>query len=170
MEIRKTAVTAAVTTHWWRRWDSNPRPQRCERCALPTELRPLVAYVVISPRQISVKKIRKRACIQLACFELARIFEAPCSPPAAHRESSKCKEEITVYCSSLANPAARVVDEICRRAQVESLWGRRSLEHFHQASSGGHEEKFGTPPCSISGCRSPGLDPYTLYKNADGRP
>ena len=24
----------------WRRRDSNPRPQRCERCALPTELRP----------------------------------------------------------------------------------------------------------------------------------
>ena len=26
--------------HWWSRWGSNPRPQHCERCALPTELRP----------------------------------------------------------------------------------------------------------------------------------
>ena len=25
---------------WWRRRESNPRPQHCERCALPTELRP----------------------------------------------------------------------------------------------------------------------------------
>ena len=25
---------------WWRRGDSNPLPQRCERCALPDELRP----------------------------------------------------------------------------------------------------------------------------------
>lgn len=25
---------------WWRRRDLNPRPQRCERCALPAELRP----------------------------------------------------------------------------------------------------------------------------------
>jgi hypothetical protein len=40
--IKKTAVKAAVTARWWRRWDSNPRPQRCERCALPTELRPLL--------------------------------------------------------------------------------------------------------------------------------
>ena len=40
---------------WWSRWESNPRPQHCERCALPTELRPrrraqsLLASV--SPRQ-----------------------------------------------------------------------------------------------------------------------
>ncbi len=25
---------------WWRRWDSNPRPPRCERGALPAEPRP----------------------------------------------------------------------------------------------------------------------------------
>src|SRR5262245_65855862 len=25
---------------WWRRGESNPRPRRCERRALPTELRP----------------------------------------------------------------------------------------------------------------------------------
>jgi hypothetical protein len=31
-------------------------------------------------------------------------IEAPCSPPAAGRESSKCKEGIPFYCSSLANP------------------------------------------------------------------
>jgi hypothetical protein len=34
-------------------------------------------------------------------------IEAPCSPPEADRESSKCKEVIPFYCSSLANPAAR---------------------------------------------------------------
>jgi hypothetical protein len=31
-------------------------------------------------------------------------IEAPFSPPAADRESSKCKEVIPFYCSSLANP------------------------------------------------------------------
>jgi hypothetical protein len=33
-----------------------------------------------------------------------RAIEAPCSPPAADRKSSKCKEVIPFYCSSLANP------------------------------------------------------------------
>ena len=27
---------------WWRRGGSNPLPQRCQRCALPDELRPHV--------------------------------------------------------------------------------------------------------------------------------
>ena len=25
---------------WWSLWGSNPRPQHCQRCALPTELKP----------------------------------------------------------------------------------------------------------------------------------
>jgi hypothetical protein len=29
---------------------------------------------------------------------------------------------------------------------------------------------IGTPPSRISGYQSLGLDPYTLYKNAGGRP
>ena len=29
---------------WWRAGDLNPRPQRCERCALPTELAPHVLH------------------------------------------------------------------------------------------------------------------------------
>jgi hypothetical protein len=72
-------------------------------------------------------------------------IEAPCPALAGlkwDRESSKCKEVIPSYCSSLANPAAplkrdlrfattRLVGETCRRAQVESLRGMRSLQHFH---------------------------------------
>ncbi|MGB6380121.1 MAG: hypothetical protein WBG51_03015, partial [Syntrophobacteria bacterium] len=63
-------------------------------------------------------------------------IEAPCSPPEADRESSKCKEVIPFYCSSLANPAAPKAgsppryNKTCRRAQVESLRGMRSLKHF----------------------------------------
>ena len=30
---------------WWRRGDSNSRPQHCERCALPTELRPHKKFI-----------------------------------------------------------------------------------------------------------------------------
>jgi hypothetical protein len=36
-------------------------------------------------------------------------IEAPCGPPQA---DSKCKEVIPFYCSSLANPVARLVDEL----------------------------------------------------------
>ena len=42
----QTAVTSASSGkgEWWTRRDSNPRPQRCERRALPTELRAHVFY------------------------------------------------------------------------------------------------------------------------------
>src|SRR5208283_4878697 len=33
--LRSLSVAAGV---WWTAWDSNPRPRRCERRALPTEL------------------------------------------------------------------------------------------------------------------------------------
>lgn len=29
---------SGVCSFWWTVWGSNPRPQRCERCALPAEL------------------------------------------------------------------------------------------------------------------------------------
>ena len=35
-----TASAAMACRLWWRRWGSNPRPRRCERRALPAELRP----------------------------------------------------------------------------------------------------------------------------------
>src|SRR5210317_1597854 len=54
-------------------------------------------------------------------------IEAPCSPPEADRESSKCKEEIPFYCSSLANPAAPATGFPLRS---NKLRGMRSLEHF----------------------------------------
>ncbi|MDH3801541.1 MAG: hypothetical protein OEU80_05590, partial [Deltaproteobacteria bacterium] len=44
------------------------------------------------------------------------------------RESSKCKEEIPFYCSSLANPAAPKAGSPLR---YDKLRGMRSLEHFH---------------------------------------
>jgi hypothetical protein len=52
-----------------------------------------------------------------------RRIEAPCPALAElkrDRESSKCKEVILFYCSSLANPAARLVDELksCRASRV----------------------------------------------------
>ena len=37
---RLTRPSATVREKWWSRSGSNRRPQRCERCALPTELRP----------------------------------------------------------------------------------------------------------------------------------
>src|SRR5262245_35232601 len=47
---------------WWRRRDSNPRPPRCERGALPTELLPRNsrsdAFVALVPA--SVNRARKR--------------------------------------------------------------------------------------------------------------
>ncbi len=37
---RWALLSAKVERKWWRVGDSNPRPRRCERRALPTELTP----------------------------------------------------------------------------------------------------------------------------------
>ena len=37
-----TVARPVVSRDWWRRGGSNPLPQRCQRCALPDELRPHV--------------------------------------------------------------------------------------------------------------------------------
>jgi len=62
-------------------------------------------------------------------------IEAPCPALAAlkrDRESSKCKEVIPFYCSSLANPAAPKAGSPLR---YDKLQGLRSLEHFQPGSS-----------------------------------
>ena len=53
-------------------------------------------------------------------------------PAASCRESSKCKEVIPSYCSSLANPAAPATGFPLRS---NKLRGMRSLEHFCAAES-----------------------------------
>ena len=51
--------------HWWSRWESNPRPQHCERCALPTELRPrqggesVLAWISVRQRPPGHSGIRR---------------------------------------------------------------------------------------------------------------
>ena len=60
-------------------------------------------------------------------------IEAPCPALAGlkrDRESSKCKEVIPFYCSSLANPAAPKAGSPLR---YDKLRGMRSLEHFELA-------------------------------------
>ena len=66
----------------WRRRDSNPRPQRCERCALPTELRPHIMsgpvigpdfYVVLSDSTIIAPFYKKERGI-------STFFHLPVSP------------------------------------------------------------------------------------------
>ncbi len=39
-ENKKSSKTYVSELFKWRVWESNPRPQHCERCALPTELTP----------------------------------------------------------------------------------------------------------------------------------
>src|SRR5437867_11861619 len=36
--------------YWWRRRGSNPRPPHCERGALPAELRPHRAKIIVDPQ------------------------------------------------------------------------------------------------------------------------
>src|SRR4029450_879149 len=36
----RVTIESRERPEWWRRGESNPRPRRCERRALPTELRP----------------------------------------------------------------------------------------------------------------------------------
>jgi hypothetical protein len=38
---------------WWSLWGSNPRPQHCQRCALPTELKPHYQTVFANNRVMS---------------------------------------------------------------------------------------------------------------------
>ena len=40
-------ISTSYRRSWWRRGGSNPLPQRCQRCALPVELRPLIWTVQI---------------------------------------------------------------------------------------------------------------------------
>ena len=42
-----TVSRVVVSRGWWRRGGSNPLPQRCQRCALPVELRPLIWTIQI---------------------------------------------------------------------------------------------------------------------------
>ena len=54
-------------------------------------------------------------------------------PAASCRESSKCKEVIPFYCSSLGNPAAPKAGSPLR---YDKLRGMRSLKHFQYSFSG----------------------------------
>ncbi len=52
---------------WWRRRDSNPRPQHCERCALPTELLPhiiLVLYFFVVIPDVNKQILNLALCLQ----------------------------------------------------------------------------------------------------------
>ena len=40
-------ISTSYKEGWWRRGGSNPLPQRCQRCALPVELRPRIWTVQI---------------------------------------------------------------------------------------------------------------------------
>jgi hypothetical protein len=108
------------------RWRAHPLRAHC------APLGPASGFPV-SPRSLCSAQSRKRvpSFFALAVLRsipqagsqfhgLATAIEAPCSPPAADRESSKCKEVIPFHCSSLATPAARLVDELksCRSSRV----------------------------------------------------
>jgi hypothetical protein len=58
--------------------------------------------------------------------EVFDLIEAPCSPPAANRESSKCKVLKPFYCSLLANPV-----------RLRRTTGKSSLKHFQQGKGEG---------------------------------
>lgn len=57
---------------WWRQRDSNPRPQRCERCALPTELCPHRKLSALNDEQsayrLSTEARRFRFCTLLQSY------------------------------------------------------------------------------------------------------
>ena len=40
-------INSAVLSEWWRWGDSNPRPVRCERTALPSELHPHIIWLTL---------------------------------------------------------------------------------------------------------------------------
>jgi hypothetical protein len=44
---------------WWTWGGSNPRPHRCERCALPTELHAHRAFILTNERRVT-KRVRNK--------------------------------------------------------------------------------------------------------------
>ena len=72
-----SGINSLKPTSWWRRWGSNPRPQHCERCALPTELRP---HEGVSRRQGVEKTTRPSSQRALArqlfiCLKITLVFD-----------------------------------------------------------------------------------------------
>ena len=93
------------------------------------EMRAHHQLLPVLPGKTLAHKCLRLDPVRVACFTAVTSppIEAPCSPPAADRESSKCKEVIPFYCSSLANPGAQATGFPLRS---NKLRGMRSLEHF----------------------------------------
>ena len=73
-------VAAFVEFEWWTRGDSNPRPPRCERGALPTEL---LAHVLLSyQKKITCTSLPQRRENQKLCLYqfLCRLRQASPEP------------------------------------------------------------------------------------------
>src|SRR5438309_11213484 len=96
-------LTAAATRRltarhisWWRVRDSNPRPRRCERRALPTELTPRSRHAILPARPSGDKSP------DLACHAHAHDLEAALSPKAFRRgaKRSRGKGKNVVVCRS----------------------------------------------------------------------
>ena len=90
-------ATRYLQRFWWSRWDSNPRPPRCHRGALPTAPRPhrkhLLMLVFIPPHAPAVKPVRPVHNTPANSPSMDRTPYAPPSsaltlePGIAHRET-----------------------------------------------------------------------------------
>src|SRR5206468_1352816 len=74
-----------VTSHWWRVRDSNPRPRRCERRALPTELTPRNCHAILPARPSGDKSP------DVACHARAHGLGAALSPKAFRRGAKRSR-------------------------------------------------------------------------------
>ena len=64
---------------WWSRWGSNPRPQHCERCALPTELRPRMRM------RVYLRGVWRASVIRRPCHRSPVVSWLPFSGETASR-------------------------------------------------------------------------------------
>src|SRR5205807_5974725 len=79
----KACLNSRLERSWWRRRGSNPRPPHCERGALPAELRPHRAKIIVDPQlrgKLSAAAAksteRSRATVD-CCNELALANDKP---------------------------------------------------------------------------------------------
>gem|GEM_PF-3892282 len=123
---RGRLTTAAVFPEW-SRWDSNPRPQHCERCALPTELRP-------PERRILNQLFPHVKCI--ASLWPKHVAGRPNLPVTSHRKAVRGgrlgQDAATTPIRASRSTMARVCDRkgAFRRLHTASkpqrLWGPRA--------------------------------------------
>ena len=133
---------------WWTAWDSNPRPRRCERRALPTELAARGGLTLIAsisrtfrnpwrpkpPRRIPHR--RRQKCRGAVCCARARNLAS--SPKRTGRKAAVPRALLTTEILPLSSPFHKF-----RHLCLEARW---TIGNFGRYMSCSHPDKRAKRP------------------------